>query len=150
VATPNLLAVLNLSRPSLAAGQSPWPQPSLWVEGVLAWRKARASVDAQITELHAFLSAQEDDPQLIEIARMVGPGMMEDVCRQIDDLVASLASGKRAAKSSVNDEIKEFRASLAENKQIEVCDSNPFGVSMAIAAELEGGLKALEDCAASA
>jgi hypothetical protein len=135
---------------SSAEGQSPWPQPSLWVEGVQAWRNARASVNAQITDLQAFLSVQEDDPQLVKIAGMIGPGMMEGVCGQVDDLVESLASGKRGAKSTVKDKIKEFRASLAENEQIEACDSNPFGKSVAIAAELERGLKALEDCMASA
>jgi hypothetical protein len=127
----------------------PWPQPSLWVKGVQAWRKARASVDTQLKELQEFLNKQED-PQLVKIAGMIGPGMTKGVCQPIDDLVESLASGKREAKSTVRDEIREFRASLAENEQIEACDGNPFGKSMAIAAELEGGLKALEECMVSA
>lgn len=119
----------------------------LWSSARASWDAASEAVDAQIGALQAVLRTSGDE-DLEAIAEYGLNGVTGNfrvpllaALREVDAADAGARAMRAKAASAA---IAAFRAHLASNEAVEVCDDNPFGVSVSIRGTLLPALDRLE------
>lgn len=145
-----VLAVLGIdlsATPSDAAAFAKEPFRSRWTTLRDDWSEASYAADQQIGVLQIALrkSGNEDLAQIANFGMNALTGnfkvqlmaAMKDLDSANDDKVP-----KAAAKALPV--IRGFRKHLSSDPRVKACDANPFGVSMSLAATLDGALGPME------
>jgi hypothetical protein len=121
--------------------------PSVLLAALDEFRGASDTVDGQIAKLQTALRTTKDK-ELITIAEY---GLNALTGNHKSKLIALEIELRRAAgpnlltvAAKALPVVAAFRAHLTGNEQIDVCDSNPFGVTVTIKSTLGGALERLE------
>ena len=111
------------------------------------WRTASETVDSQLSRLQEVLLAT-DDEELVEIAEFGLNAVTGDFKVPLMTALMNLdrAAEKDKAKlaTAVLTAAAEFKTHIARSEQVAVCDDNPFGVQVSIAATLGPALDQFE------
>ncbi len=145
-----LLRVLGIVLPGASAGagqpNEAGPPPE-WIAARAAWQAASDTVDGQITALQSALRASGDET-LQQIAEFGLNGVTGNHKVPLMAAMSEIGSGDAGAVSKAAPKalgiIRAFRAHLDSDERIEVCDGNPFGVTVAIRATLGRALAQME------
>ena len=137
--------VLGVAMPQAGAAQRGAAANGGFAAARAAWSSAVEQVDGQITALQAALR-QSGDNDLRAIAEYGLNGVTGNhkvrLMAALQDIGTGPASPRAAATAIAV--ITPFRAHLASDERVAVCDENPFGVAVAIRATLDPPLAALQ------
>jgi hypothetical protein len=117
----------------------------LWQGAVQSFRAASDEVNKQIQQLQAALR-ETDDPDLHDIAEFGLNALTGNTRVPLMAAITEAGTGSpeqlRAAAPKLLKAVGAFRARLA-SPEVRACDSNPFGVDMAIEQTFTGALDQL-------
>lgn len=116
------------------------------------WLEARAQVDADMAALKSEL-ARHDDPDLARIAEQglngVTDGNHVALMAALVTLGTARAEDRPKAAAAVTRRVEEFRAFLASDPLIRLCEDNPTSCRVAIVAPLGRALDRIERAVAA-